>query len=60
LNQKKTDGFFDTWSQGNKQVVFDGSWDAQKISEGDYMKQFAAADEEYTKILGALLAEAKK
>jgi hypothetical protein len=60
LNQKRTDGFFDTWSQGDKQVVFDGSWEAQKLSESDYMKQFAAADEEYTKILGALLAEAKK
>jgi hypothetical protein len=60
LNQKKIDGFFDSWTQADKQVVFDGNWDAQKISESDYMKQFAAADEEYTKILGALLTEAKK
>jgi hypothetical protein len=60
LNAKKADGFFDTWTQADKQVVFDGSWDAQKISEADYTKRFAAADEEYTKILAALLAEAKK
>ena len=60
LNQKKTDGYFDTWTQGDKQVVFDGDWDAQKISESDYMKRFADADTEYAKLLGALLAEAKK
>jgi hypothetical protein len=60
LTQKKTDGFFDTWTQGGKQIVFDGNWEAQKISESDYNKMFAAADEEYAKILDALLAEAKK
>jgi hypothetical protein len=60
LSPKKADGYFDTWTQGDKQVVFDGNWDAQKISEADYNKQFADADAEYTKILGALLAEAKK
>jgi hypothetical protein len=60
LNQKKTDGFFDTWNEGDKQIVFDGNWDAQKLSEAEYIKRFAAADEEYAKILSALLAEAKK
>jgi hypothetical protein len=60
LTQKKIDGYFDTWTQGDKQVVFDGNWDAQKISEADYNKRFADADAAYTKILGALLAEAKK
>jgi hypothetical protein len=60
LTQKKTDGFFDTWTQGDKQIVFDGNWEAQKISESDYNKMFAAADQEYAKILDALLAEAKK
>jgi hypothetical protein len=60
LNQKRIDGYFDTWTQGDKQVTFDGTWDAQKISEGDYMKQFTAADGEYSKILSALLTEAKK
>jgi hypothetical protein len=60
LSPKKTDGYFDTWTQGDTQVVFDGNWDAQKISEADYNKRFADADAEYTKILGALLAEARK
>ena len=60
LTQKKADGLFDTWTQGDKQVIFDGNWDAQKISETDYNKSFAGADEEYMKLLGALLSEAKK
>jgi hypothetical protein len=60
LTSKKVDGLFDSWTQGDKQIVFDGDWDKQKISESDYQKTFAAADEEYTKILTALLAEAKK
>jgi len=60
LTQKTTDGFFDTWNQGDKQVAFDGKWDAQKISEAEYNKNFSAADEEYTKMLSALLAETKK
>jgi hypothetical protein len=60
LTQKKADGLFDTWTQGDKQVIFDGNWDGQKISEADYNKTFSAADDEYTKMLSALLAEAKK
>jgi hypothetical protein len=60
LTQKKTDGFFDTWTQGDKQIMFDGNWDAQKMSEADYNKAYAAADEEYAKMLGALLEQVKK
>jgi len=60
LTPKKTDSFFDTYTRADKQVVFDGNWDAQKMSEADYNKLFADADSEYTKILEALLAEAKK
>jgi hypothetical protein len=60
LTQKKVDGYFDTWTQAGKQVVFDGNPGAQKISSADYDKTFSDADAEYTRILGALLAEAKK
>ncbi|HEV3216995.1 MAG TPA: hypothetical protein VGZ27_14790 [Vicinamibacterales bacterium] len=60
LTQKKTDGYFDTWTQGDKQILFDGNWDAQKMSEADYNKAYAAADEEYAKMLGALLEQVKK
>jgi hypothetical protein len=60
LSQRKQDNLFDTWNQGGKTVVFDGDPEKQKMSDADYQKNFTAADEEYTKILSALLAEAKK
>ncbi len=60
LSSKKQDNLFDTWNRAGKVVVFDGEPDKQKMSDGDYQKAFAAADDEYAKILSALLAEAKK
>jgi hypothetical protein len=60
LAQKKQENMYDTWTQGGKPIMFDGEPDKQKISDADYNKTFAAADEEYAKILTALLAEAKK
>ncbi len=46
----------DTWEQGNKSMVFDGDPRGAKMSEADYTKAFAAADERYAQLL-ALLAE---
>ncbi|MCM3880765.1 MAG: hypothetical protein ND807_11720 [Vicinamibacterales bacterium] len=60
LAQKKQDNMYDTWTQAGKPVMFDGDPDKQKISDAEYAKAFSAADEEYAKILSALLAEAKK
>jgi hypothetical protein len=60
LTQKKQDNMYDTWTRGGKPIMFDGDPDKQKITDADYLKSFTAADEEYAKILGALLAEAKK
>jgi hypothetical protein len=60
LTQKKQDNMYDTWTQAGKPVMFDGEPDKQKITDADYAKAFTAADETYTKILNALLAEAKK
>ncbi len=60
LTSKRQDNMYDTWTRAGKVVMFDGDNDKQKISDAEYAKAFAAADEEYTKILGALLAEAKK
>ncbi len=60
LSARKQDNMFDTWTRAGKVVVFDGDPDKQKMSDGDYQKAFAAADEEYARILSALLAEAKK
>jgi hypothetical protein len=60
LTQRKQENMYDTWNQAGKIVMFDGDPDKQKMSDADYQKAFTAADEEYTKILSALLAEAKK
>ena len=60
LSQKKQENMYDTWNRGGKIVMFDGEPDKQKMSDADYQKSFGAADEEYAKILGALLVEAKK
>jgi hypothetical protein len=50
----------DTYEKGAKQVVFDGDWKRQKMTEQEYMKAFSTADEEYSHILSALLAQLKK
>ena len=60
LTPKKQENMYDTWTRAGKVVMFDGDNDKQKISDAEYAKTFAAADEEYARILGALLAEAKK
>ena len=60
LSSKRQENMYDTWTRAGKIVMFDGENEAQKISDADYAKMFAAADEDYAKILSALLAEAKK
>lgn len=51
---------FDTYEMAGKRTAFDGEWKKAKQSEQDYMKVFSAADERYSQILSALLAEIKK
>jgi hypothetical protein len=51
---------FDSIEMGGKRTMFDSDWRRQQLSEQDYMKTFAAADERYTQMLTALLAEVKK
>jgi hypothetical protein len=60
LTPKKQDNMYDTWTRAGKVVMFDGENDKQKISDAEYAKAFATADEEYARILTALLTEAKK
>jgi hypothetical protein len=50
---------FDAVENKGARTVFDGDWRKQKLSEEDYMKAFAAADERYTQVLMALLAQMK-
>jgi len=49
----------DSYENGTKQLQFDGDWKKAKLSEEEYMKGFAAADERYAKMLALLEAQAK-
>jgi hypothetical protein len=49
----------DSFEHGSKQVAFDGDWKKAKISEDEYMKSFADADERYSKVLAMLTARVK-
>jgi hypothetical protein len=51
---------FDAYEAGGKRTSFDGDWKKQQLSEDDYMKAFAAADQKYSQVLTALIAQAKK
>ena len=50
----------DSWEQASKTTAFDGDWKKAKISEDEYTKTFAAADEKYARILTLLTEHAKK
>jgi len=51
---------FDQCEIAGKRTMFNGDWKAQKMSEQDYMKAYTAADDRYSQILAALLAQVKK
>lgn len=55
----KPDGAGDVFEVGTKATTFDGSWKKAKMSEDEYMKAFADADEKYAKILSLLIAHTK-
>ncbi len=50
---------FDSYEGGGTKVQFNHDWKSQKISEDEYKKAFATADEQYTKALSLLLAQLK-
>jgi hypothetical protein len=61
LRPKKDNNRFDTCDIGAKSYVFDGDWKKQKMaSEDEYSAAFAEADAKYSKMLTALIAQAKK
>lgn len=51
---------FDTYEGSGKRVMFDSDWKKQKLSEDEYMKAFSAADDRYSQMLAALLAQLRK
>jgi hypothetical protein len=51
---------FDSFEAAGKPIVFDGDWKRQKVSEQDYLKAYTSADDRYSAMLSALLAQLKK
>ena len=51
---------YDSYEIGGKRTAFDGDWKKQKLSKEDYQKVFGTADERYSQILQALLAQLKQ
>lgn len=60
LVAKPSDSAADSWEQGPKTIAFDGDWRKAKVSEDEYLKTFADADQNYTRILTLLTEQAKK
>ena len=56
---KPGDAGADSYEHGPKEVLFDGDWRKSKLSEEDYRKTFAEADQRYTKMLSLLASQAK-
>jgi hypothetical protein len=51
---------FDSVENAGKRMMFDNEWRKQQLSEQDYLKAFAAADERYSQILALILGQLKK
>jgi hypothetical protein len=51
---------FDAQDAHGKGIRFDGNWREDKMSEEDYMKAFAEADQNYTAALQVLIGALKK
>ena len=60
LLSKPGDNPPDSWEAGKDAVSFDGEWRKAKMTEDDYMKTYAKADERYTKLIALLTAQAKQ
>lgn len=60
LAKPGNDNPMDNYEASGKRFMFDGEWGRQKMSEQDYMKTFAGADERYAEMLTVLLAQLKK
>jgi hypothetical protein len=60
LYARRRANLFDTADLGGRAYTFDGDWRKAKLSEQEYTEAFQTTDEEYQKILTALVAELKK
>jgi hypothetical protein len=61
LRPKREDNHpYDTIEMRGRNLNFDGDWKRVNLSQDEYMKSYQQAEEEYTKMLQALLNELKK
>lgn len=61
LKPRPADGQpFDACEGEGKRTAFNGDWKAQKLSEDEYLKAFSGADEQYSRMLTALIAAVGK
>jgi hypothetical protein len=60
LSRTEDNGAPDSWETDKQQLSFDGDWRKAKMSEADYMKTYADADERYTKLIELLAAQTKR
>ena len=58
--RRSGDDPFDTVESQGKRTMFDGNWGDQRLSEEEYLKIYSEADQRYSQLLAALLAELKK
>ena len=58
--RRDSDEPFDIYEASGRRTMFDGDFKKQKLSEEEYTRLFATADEQYAKMLGALIAQLKK
>jgi hypothetical protein len=60
LSAKRDGSRIDSFEAAGKRTTFDGDWEKQKLTEEEYLKIYASADDRYAKMLTALLAQLKK
>ena len=60
LRPKKDGSLYDTVDVAGKSYSFDGDWKKAKITEDDYVKAYSTTDEQYSRMIQALLAGLKK
>ena len=58
--KRKPNEPYDTVEMNGRTTAFDGDWGKAKMSETEYMGVFTSAEDEYVKILQALIAQLKK
>ena len=51
---------YDTYEAAGKRVAFDGDFKKQKLTKEEYQKAYGAADDRYSHLLQALLAQLKQ